>query len=63
MSKKKNSPVASIGFDTEWQAQEDMRTLMRAHEIKKDPKRHARAVAAAKKQMGEIKAVASKRPA
>lgn len=34
--------------DHPWEAQDDMRTLVKAHQIHKDPKRHAAAKAAAR---------------
>lgn len=43
--------------DTSWQAEDDMRTLMRAEEIKRDPKRLAAAKACAKKKIEEVAAV------
>lgn len=44
--------------DSEWQAQSDMHTLMEAAEIRKDAKRHAAAVACAKKRLEETAQVA-----
>ena len=43
----------------DYQAEDDMRTLMRAHEIKKDKKRHKAARAKAKEHLAKIKAVAA----
>lgn len=37
----------------DWQAHDDMRTLLRAHQIKSDPKRHSAAKLAAKKRLEE----------
>lgn len=52
--------MASIcSGDKDWQAQADMRTLMEAAEIRKDSKRHAAAVACAKKKLEETMQVAS----
>lgn len=42
----------------DWMAEDDMRTLMRAEEIRKDSKRLAAAKAMAKKKLAEIQAVA-----
>lgn len=42
-----------------YQAQSDMHTLMQAHKIKSDPKRHAAAKAHAKGQMDAMKAVST----
>ena len=52
MAKLKAGKVA-IAEDSsmnDWRAQEDMRTLVEAEKIKKDPKRFAAASACAKKQ-------------
>ncbi len=46
-----------------WQAEEDMRTVMRAREIEKDPKRMAHVRRAAKEKLAEMeqmKALAAK---
>lgn len=51
MAKKSNSP-AVVSTDS-WQAQEDMRTLMRAATIKRDPKRLKAARAEARKKLEE----------
>lgn len=53
---KKSSPT-SIAGDTEWQAQSDVRTLVEAEQIKRDPKRLAAAKACAKKRLEETAAV------
>jgi hypothetical protein len=53
------TPSAAAGSMDDYQTQDDMRTLMRAHEIKSDPKRHAKAKAHAKAQLGKMKAVAT----
>lgn len=47
---KGNALVGSDGYENEWRAQDDMRTLVEAEKIKKDPKRIAAARACAKKQ-------------
>jgi hypothetical protein len=70
MSKTKTTPAAGIagkpnvaktppGSMDDYEAQDDVRTLMRAHEIKSNPKRHAKAKAHAKAQLGKMKAVAT----
>lgn len=41
----------------DYQAQDDMHTLMRAHEIKRDPKRHAAAKAHAKTKLAAMQQV------
>lgn len=49
--------MRSISMDKEWQAEEDMRTLVRAEEVRKDPKRLKAAQAMAKKRADELKAL------
>lgn len=53
---KKSSPSIAAA-DTDWQAQSDMRTLVEAEAIKRDPKRLAAAKACAKKKLEETAAV------
>lgn len=43
----------------DWQAKDDARTLMQAHQIKSDPKRHAAAKAHAKQQLANLAMVAN----
>jgi hypothetical protein len=43
----------------DWQTEDDLRTLVRAREIEKDPKRMKAAQELAKKKMVEVAAVAS----
>lgn len=50
--------VAVSKPDAEWEAEDDVRTLARAEEIRRDPKRLARAKAMAKKKLAELKTVA-----
>ena len=38
----------------DWRAEDDMRTLARAEEIRKDPKRHKAALAKAKEKIAEL---------
>ena len=45
--------------DDEWQTEDDLRTLIRAKEIEKDPKRMAKARALAQKKMLDVAQVAS----
>lgn len=52
------SPTA-VAEEKDWRAEDDMRTLMNAEEIKNDPKRLAAAKAAAKKKLIELAAVTS----
>lgn len=49
--------MRSISMDKEWQAEDDMRTLVRAEEVRKDPKRLKAAQAMAKKRADELKAL------
>ena len=52
-SKKLEAPVIS----DQYQAEDDMRTLMRAEEIKSDPERLSRLHKHGKKHMGVIKSI------
>lgn len=54
MATKKSSVVASYPGESDWRAEDDMRTLCRAEEIKADSKRFARAKAKAKEKMAEM---------
>lgn len=59
MAKKtQNSKVAAMPMD-DWQTEDDLRTLCRAEEIKKDSKRMSKCKALAKKKMMEVAAIAS----
>lgn len=58
MPKKMNA--APAGDD--WRAEDDMRTLARAEEIKRDPKRLAAAKACAKKKLEEVAAIVATQP-
>lgn len=51
------SKAEAVPYHDDYQAQDDMHTLMRAHEIKSNPKRHAAAKAHAKKKLAGMKAV------
>ena len=55
MKKGNKKATAAIGLfdDAKWQAEEDMRTLIRADEIKADKKRFAAAKAMAKTKLEE----------
>ena len=50
--------MRGIAMDKEWQAEDDMRTLVRAEEIRKAPKRLKAAQAMAKKRADELKSLA-----
>jgi len=43
----------------EWQAQDDMRTLRAAEEIRADKQRHGRATAQAKKEVAQLSKIAN----
>jgi hypothetical protein len=47
---------------SDWEAESDARTLAEANEIRKDPKRHKRAVEWAKRQMENIAGVVAEQP-
>ena len=50
--------MRGIAMDKEWQAEDDMRTLVRAEEIRKDTKWLKAAQAMAKKRADELKSLA-----
>jgi len=45
--------------EQDWQARDDVRTLHRAHQIKNDPPRHARAKAKMRQHLASLKALMS----
>jgi len=49
--------TASIGMDKDWRAENDMRTLAEAQEIRNDPKRFKAAVAKAAEKVKELQAL------
>lgn len=51
------STAVSIGPASDYQAEDDMRTLARAEEVKKDPKRYKAALAKAKEKMAELQSL------
>lgn len=53
----KGNKAMAIGMDADWQAESDMRTLMQAEEIEKDPKRLAAAKKKAKEKLAELQKV------
>lgn len=57
-TKRRNSQTA-IGIDEEWKVESDLRTLMEAEKIEKDPKRMAKVQALAKKKMLEVASIAA----
>jgi hypothetical protein len=48
----------SAADESKWQAEDDLRTLARAIEINKDPKRKAAAVKMAKEKSAELASIA-----
>jgi len=56
----KTAASAVIDQDKEWRAEDDMRTLARAEEIKRDPKRLAAARAKAKAALAQMQSVVEK---
>lgn len=56
MAKTTTPAQISAKQEADWRAEDDLRTLLRAAEIKKDPKRLAAAKAKAKEQMQALQA-------
>lgn len=56
MAKTLSAAQVSSKQEADWRAEDDLRTLLRAAEIKKDPKRLAAAKAKAKEQMQALQA-------
>ena len=56
---KKSNGISLAAADEDWRAESDMRTLIEAEAIKRDPKRFKKAQACAKQKMLEVAAVAS----
>ncbi len=54
--------IVAINPDQEWMAREDMQTLRRAEEIRKDPKRLEAATNQAQKHIEELSRVKSIKP-
>ena len=46
--------TSGIAMEKDWQAEDDMRTLARAEEIRKDPKRLKAALTKAKEKIDEL---------
>ena len=60
MAKKlSGNRISAARADDDWQTDSDLRTLMEAEKIEKDPKRLEKAQALAKKKLLEIASVAS----
>lgn len=47
-------PIGKAESDNSWQAEDDLRTLIRAEQIKADPKRYAAAKRKAKQRKEEL---------
>jgi hypothetical protein len=60
--KKYSNSIATVSSQDDWQAEDDLRTLMRAEEIEKDPKRLAKAQKLAKQKLLDLASVASEGP-
>ncbi len=56
---KKSSGAAINAAPDDWQAESDLRTMIEAEQIEKDPKRMAKVRELAKKRMMEIASIAS----
>lgn len=59
MAKNRKMATAIAAATDDWQVEDDLRTLARAEEIQKDPKRMARVTELAKKKMLEMASIAS----
>ena len=55
----KGNRISAVKMEDDWQTESDLRTLMEAEKIEKDPKRFAKAKALAKKKLLEVAAIAS----
>jgi hypothetical protein len=56
MAKKSTATLAPAPYDdSKWRAEDDMRTLVRAEEVRRDPKRLAAAKKAAREKQDEMK--------
>ena len=56
---KKSSGLNTVSSQDDWETESDLRTLMDAEKIEKDPKRIKKARELAKRKLIEIAAVAS----
>lgn len=56
MARKNNT--MGIGIDEDWRAESDLRTLIEAEQIEKDPKRFKRAKELAKSRLLEMASIA-----
>lgn len=51
--------ISARKMEDDWQAEDDLRTMIRCEEIEKDPKRLARVQALAKSRMMEMASIAT----
>lgn len=56
-TKRKINAIEAAPASDDWQTRNDLETLIRAEEIKRDPKRHAKAKALAKHQLTSVAGV------
>lgn len=54
----KTTIASASDSNDNWRAEDDMRTLARAEEVKNDPKRYKAALAMTKEKMAELQALA-----
>lgn len=55
----KGNRISATKMEDDWQVESDLRTLMEAEKIEKDPKRFEKAKALAKKKLLEVASIAS----
>ena len=56
---KKSNSIALVASQDDWQAEDDLRTMIRCEQIEKDPKRVAKVQALAKQRMMEMASIAT----
>ena len=59
MAKKSSGGIAIASAPTDWETENDLRTMVESEAIEKDPKRLAKVQALAKKKMMDMAAIAS----
>ena len=55
----KSKGMSSVSIDDDWQVESDLRTIIDAEKIKRDPKRYQKVQQLAKKRMLEVAEVAA----
>ena len=55
----KGNRISATKMEDDWQVESDLRTLMEAEKIEKDPKRFEKAKALAKKKLLEVASIAA----